>query len=222
MKTGKFITFEGGEGGGKSTLIRALNQKLIDHNIDTILTREPGGSKGAEEIRQLILQGDVDRWDFLSETFLLFAGRRDHIVKTIWPAMEQKKWVLCDRFYDSTLVYQGHTKPLPDHFTLDDFAALARMSFGDFRPDLTILVDIPAEIGVKRSLNRMSGDAQKEDRFEMKDMSYHERVRQAYLELAKKEPERFIVIDGQKTAEAMQEEAWQRLCVFFDMSEVIS
>lgn len=216
-KTGHFITFEGGEGAGKSTLIKFLNNKLHETGISTLITREPGGSKGAEDIRDLFVQGDVDRWDFLSETFLLYAGRRDHIVKTIWPAIDEGKWVLCDRFNDSTLVYQGYARELPDYFSLDDFQSLARMSFGTFRPDLTFLIDIPSEVGLKRSLSRIAQEEKKENRFEMMDEKYHETVRKAYLELAEKEPDRFFIIDGLLSPEEIQEIAWEKLCEFFHL-----
>lgn len=214
---GKFITFEGGEGAGKSTLIKFLQEKLTSLGEKVVLTREPGGSEGAEAIRDIILQGDVERWDFISEAFLFFAGRRDHLDKTIWPAMERGEWVLCDRFMDSSHVYQWMARELPDYVSIDDFHHLVRMTVGSFKPELTFLLDVPAEVGLKRSLDRIAQQSVKENRFENMDVAYHENVRQAYLKIAADEPERFFIIDGLLSPSEIRQVAWKKMCEQFQL-----
>ena len=184
----RFITFEGGEGAGKSTQVRRLAAALEARGIAHIVTREPGGSPGAEEIRKLLVEGEPGRWSALTETLLLFAARADHIERTIKPALEAGQWVICDRFTDSTYVYQGVARGLARE-TIRRIEAIAAC---DFKPDLTLVLDLPIEEGLKRARDR----GQHEDRFEKFDIKFHDKLRQAFLELAKRTPERCVVIDA--------------------------
>ncbi len=187
MSRGRFITVEGGEGVGKSTQVRHLAGALHDRGIATRCTREPGGSPGAEEIRQSLVTGETARWDAMTEALLHFAARRDHLVTTVWPALERGEWVVSDRFADSTVAYQGYGHGL-------DREALARLYAlvaGDFTPDLTIILDAPVDLGLARAGER-GGD----DRYERMDVAFHERLRDGFLEIARSEPERCVVIDA--------------------------
>ena len=165
--------------------------------ITTLRTREPGGAPGAEAIRALLVSGDPERWDAASEALLMVAARRDHLVHRIWPALEAGQWVVCDRFVDSTTAYQGHAGGVP----LDYLQALHRLIAGDFMPDLTLMLDLPAEIGLKRAAARPGG----ETRFERKDRAFHERLRQGFLAIAAAEPQRCAVIDAQGDVAAVQQ-----------------
>jgi dTMP kinase len=151
-------------------------------------TREPGGSAGAEAIRRLLLEGASERWDAVGEALLFYAARRDHVVNLIEPALERGSWVVCDRFADSTMAYQGHARGLP----LADLDALHRFTLGDFTPDLTLILDLPVAEGLARAARR-SGDA---DRFERLDPEFHERLRQGFHRIAADNPERCVVIDA--------------------------
>lgn len=156
--------------------------------ISAIRTREPGGSEGAEAIRRLLLEGVDERWDALAEALLLYAARREHVGRLIRPAVERGDWVICDRFADSTLAYQGYGRGLP----LADLMALHRLALGNFAPDLTLILDLPAAEGLARAAGR-AGDT---DRFERLDLAFHERLRQGFLRIAAENPERCRVIDG--------------------------
>ena len=184
---GSFITFEGGEGVGKSTQIRHLAAWLVDAGIDVVTTREPGGTEGAEAIRALVTEGAADRWSPLTETLLFLAARQDHVERLIRPALDRGQWVLCDRFIDSTRVYQGIAGTLG----LDKIDALHDTIFGGLKPDLTIVLDLPPAIGLGR--RRDSGEI---NRFDRMVGAFHERVRQGFLDLAKAEPARFAIIDA--------------------------
>ena len=185
--TGRFITIEGGEGAGKTTQIALLRSALEASGIETIITREPGGSPGAEEIRGLLLGGGLDRWDTVTEALLVNAARRDHLVRSVWPALARGAWVLCDRFEDSTRAYQGAGGVSRD--VIDRLGAVTR---GDFKPDLTLILDIPVVIGRTRAAAR-SGVT---DRFETRGDAFHERVREIFLEIAAAEPKRCALIDA--------------------------
>lgn len=198
MGTGKFITLEGGEGAGKSTQVRLLKEAVEAKGIDVIVTREPGGSQGAEEIRNLLVTGDPGRWDGMSEALLNFAARRDHLVKTVWPALEAGTWVISDRFADSTIAYQGYGHNL----SLDSLYQLWMVSIDGFRPDLTYVLDLPVEIGVRRALGRGDG----EDRYENMATDFHHRLKIGFLEIAQREPERCVVIDATGTIEDIQKD----------------
>ncbi len=188
QRSGKFITLEGGEGGGKSTQIRRLAAALKGWVDEVVLTREPGGSPGAEQIRGLLVDGAVHRWDSITETLLHFAARRDHLVSTVQPALARGAWVISDRFADSTLAYQGYGHGVDKR----DIAELYRICVGDLKPDLTLILDLPVETGLARAAGRGGG----EDRYERMDRDFHERLRQGFLEIARAEPQRCAVIDA--------------------------
>jgi len=188
---GRFITFEGGEGAGKSTQIKKLADRLKAARMRILVTREPGGSPGAERIRALLVEGEVARWDAVTETLLHFAARRDHLEKTIRPALAAGRWVISDRFHDSTLAYQGHghgvATPLLE-------ALLAAVVEGD-RPHLTLILDLPVEAGLARAAGR-SGRAGREDRYERMDIAFHRRLRDGFHAIAAAEPERCVIVDA--------------------------
>jgi len=193
---GIFITFEGGEGAGKSTQIRRLAERLRAGDREVVLTREPGGSPGAESIRELLLNGETDRWSPLTEALLMNAARRDHIERVIAPALARGAVVLCDRFADSTRAYQGAGGAV-------DSAVIAQLEaavVGEVRPDLTLIFDLPVESGLTRALARNGG----EERFEAKGAAFHERLRAAYLDIAEAEPERCVVIDATASLDAVE------------------
>lgn len=201
-KKGFFITFEGGEGAGKSTQCRLLAEALEREGISCLLTREPGGSVGAEEIRRLLVTGQASRWDTLTEILLFSAARRDHLVKIIWPAINTGKIVISDRFIDSTMAYQGYgygNKPEVQAKIKD----LYQMIAPDFYPDLTIILDIDTTKGLQRSCSR-SGNT--EQRFEGMDLEFHNRLRQAFLEFARTAPDQYVVIDGSKSPDEIHHE----------------
>lgn len=191
MKPNFFITFEGGEGAGKSTQARLLAAFLEKQGASCLLTREPGGSPGAEEIRNLVVKGTVGRWDVMTEALLMFAARRDHLVNTVWPALKEGKTVICDRFADSTMAYQGFgyaDKGLGQAAV----EQLYQIVVGSFKPDLTIILDMPVESGIERALKR---DANA-NRYEKMGLDFHRNLRRAFLEIEKKDPGRCVVIDA--------------------------
>jgi dTMP kinase len=193
---GRFITFEGGEGSGKSTQIPRLAARLKDHGVGVIVTREPGGTPGGEAIRRLLVEGEAGRWDPMSEALLNFAARRQHLIETIWPALDRGDWVLSDRFADSTMAYQGYGHRLGR----EAIDALYRASVGSFHPDLTLIFDLPVELGLKRAGIRGGG----EDRYERLGAEFHERVREGLLEIARREPKRCRVIDASRDVDAVE------------------
>lgn len=208
FKKARFISFEGGDGAGKTTQIKLLNKKLLSVGIKTYLTREPGGSIGAEEIRSLIVEGEPDRWDPYTETLLHFAARRDHLIKAITPALEEGLWVLCDRFIDSTMAYQGYGHGVSKSIINN----LCKFVVGDMKPHITIILDIPVEIGLERTsvrMNNLSGKRKKinqEDRYEKMNTDYHKRLRYGFLEIAKKNPERCYVVNANLSSEMVNYE----------------
>ena len=184
---GRLITFEGGEGGGKSTQLRSLAQNLTSIGIDVVTTREPGGTEGAEAIRNLVTEGAADRWSPLTETLLFLAARHDHVSRLIKPALAEGQWVLCDRFIDSTRVYQGIAGTLG----LELIDRLHATIFENVTPDLTLLLDAPVEIGLAR--RRGTGEI---NRFDRMVSDFHQKVRTGFLDLARSEPSRFALIDA--------------------------
>jgi dTMP kinase len=194
MTRGRFITVEGGEGAGKSTQVPLLVAALERVGIAALATREPGGSPGAEAIRRVLLEGAGEDWDAVCEALLLIAARRDHVVKLIEPALAGGVWVVSDRFADSTVAYQGYGRGLP----LTDIALLRRFALGDFAPDLTLILDLPVEIGLARAAARAAGD-----RFERLDARFHARLRQGFREIAAAEPGRCLLIDATAEPEAV-------------------
>jgi dTMP kinase len=188
VSRGRFITIEGGEGAGKTTQVGLLVAAFERARIPARATREPGGSPGGEAIRRLLLEGDGARWSGVGEALLLVAARSDHVARLIAPSLAQGIWVVSDRFADSTLAYQGYGRGL----ALEDLAALHRFALGSFAPDLTVILDLPAEIGLARAAARASGD----DRFERLDHAFHERLREGFRKIAAKDSARCILIDG--------------------------
>jgi dTMP kinase len=200
---GKFITFEGGEGTGKSTQAAMLALKLESHGIGVKLTREPGGSPGAEIIRHVLLSGAAKPLGADAEAILFAAARNDHIECTISPALDAGHWVVSDRFADSTRVYQGMLGEVDARL----IKALERVSVGDLRADLTLVLDVPVEIGLKRAAGRRKGSDP--DRFEAETVEFHEQLRQAYLTLAASEPQRCVIIDASAPKMTVAKQIWQ-------------
>src|ERR1700674_3295547 len=191
---GRFITFEGGEGTGKTPQAKTLAMRLKSFGLSVVVTREPGGSPGAEAIRHVLLSGAAKPLGPYAEAILFAAARDDHVRQTIRPALEQGKWVVCDRFIDSTRIYQGALSNVDPRL----IARLERITVGDTKPDLTLILDIPAKLGLERASQRRGTQAA--DRFETETLDFHEKLRQAYLELAADEPDRCVVIDGSADA----------------------
>ena len=201
---GVFISFEGGEGSGKSTQIRLLHnwiQGVWSGKVSS--TREPGGTHGAEMIRKLLVTGDSNRWDSVTEALLMTASRRDNLVRIIQPALEAGEALLTDRFYDSTSVYQGIVGGASDNL----ITALNTLSLDHIKPDITILLDIDPKLGLERS-TRPDND---ETRFESKGMAFHEAVRAGYLQLAASEPDRFMVIDASRNEKLIHDDIIAKL-----------
>ena len=184
----RFITLEGGEGAGKSTQIARLKSWLEGRGRTVVATREPGGSPGAEMIRKLLVEGPVERWDGTTEALLHFAARREHLRSIVWPALKRGDWVISDRFADSTLAYQGYGHGV-DRKIFDE---LYKVAAGDFRPDLTLILDLPIETGLLRAAARRGA----ETRYESLPRDFHARVRAGFLEIAKRDPQRCVVIDA--------------------------
>jgi dTMP kinase len=202
---GKFISFEGGEGSGKSTQIKLLAQRLEAAKLRAILTREPGGSPGAEIIRHLVLSGMGKLLGPEAETLLFAAARDDHVRTVIEPALTQGTWVLCDRFSDSTRAYQGRLGKVPSGV----LNAMQRVTIGDLKPDLTIILDVPVEIGLKRAAARRGDGAP--DRFEAEDINFHQGLRDAYRQIAAEDPERCVLIDATATPDIVAAQVWTAL-----------
>lgn len=200
MTQGRFITFEGGEGAGKSTQLKRLVARLQTAGREVVATREPGGSSGAESIRELVLKGAADRWSPVTETLLMYAARRDHIERVIRPGLQRGAWVVCDRFADSTRAYQGSAGDVAPQL----IAAMETHILEATRPDLTLIFDMPVNIGLQRAHER----AGLEMRFESKGVAFHERLRAAFLEIARAEPERCAIIDACGTLDEVEAQVW--------------
>lgn len=188
---GRFITLEGGEGAGKSTQCKRLASSLESAGKSVILTREPGGSPGAEAIRNLLVEGETTRWDGITELLMLYAARRDHVEKAIEPALQRGDWVVCDRFADSTMAYQGYGFGLGR----DLVETIHSVAIGSLQPDLTFILDVPVEAGLSRAGER-DADQNASNRYERMDKDFHERLRQGFLDIAAREPDRCAVIDA--------------------------
>jgi dTMP kinase len=196
---GRFITLEGGEGAGKSTQARRLGERLTARGVTAVVTREPGGSPGAEAIRALLVTGEADRWSPVTETLLAYAARRDHIERTIAPALAAGAWVVSDRFADSTRAYQG-AGGAPGSL----IQSLERYVLGDTRPDLTLILDLPVDAGFARVASRDHA----ETRFEGKGEDFHRRLRENFLAIARVERDRCMVIDALQPPEAVEAAIW--------------
>ena len=191
---GRFITLEGGEGAGKSTQIQVVKDYLLTRGNDVVVTREPGGTSEGQEIRNLLVSGDKDKWSPLSETLLIMADRAAHLERVIRPALAEGKYVVCDRFFDSTKAYQGVAGGLG----LDVIHNLQQPVLGKTLPDVTLLLDIDPEKGLRRAQERGG-----ELRFESKTLAYHRTLRNAFLDFAAQEPDRIFVIDADRDVEAV-------------------
>lgn len=197
---GLFITFEGNDGSGKSSVIEAIKEELIRRGYDTIYSREPGGSKIAEKIRQVILDVDNLGMDDKTESLLYAASRREHIMKTIIPALNEGKVILCDRFLDSSLAYQGYARGIG----IEDVYNMNKFATDGLLPDLTILVCVKPEIGLERIKKNQRGAL---DRLELEKMSFHQKVYEGYLEVQKKFPDRIVIVNGEASKEEVRQEA---------------
>ncbi|MCL4767688.1 MAG: dTMP kinase [Hyphomicrobiaceae bacterium] len=209
MARGKLITFEGGEGAGKSTQARLLAERLRAEGVGAVLTREPGGSAFAEQVRALILGPSTADRGALAEALLFSAARADHLERTIRPALEAGQWVICDRFSDSTRVYQGVAGGLPKAV----IEALERLVVAETAPDVTVVLDLPAADGLARARSRSEpggpgGRGSDADAFEGRPLSYHERLRDGFLMIATAEPERCVVIDALQPEAEVAQQVW--------------
>jgi dTMP kinase len=200
---GAFITLEGGEGAGKTTQARHIAERLRKHGIEAITTREPGGSPGAEVLRDVLLAGKLKDLGAKAEAIIFSAARIDHIDHTIAPALASGTWVICDRFADSTRVYQGTLGGIEAEF----LKLLEQVTLDGLRPDLTLILDLPPEIGLARAAARRGPDVAT-DRFESEGILFHEALRQAYLDLAAAEPQRCVVVDATQDEEEVAQAIW--------------
>ena len=201
VETGRLITFEGGEGAGKSTQVSILVERLRSAGRHAIATREPGGSPAAEDIRETLLSGKVKQFGPFAEALLFSIARQDHIDTVISDALARGQWVVCDRFLDSTRAYQGATGGVPAPV----ISALERLTLHGIMPNLTIVLDIPVEEGLARMARRRGAP----DRFESQDIAQHERIRKAFLDIAEEEPGRCVVIDARKPEALVAEDVWE-------------
>ncbi len=210
MPSGKFITFEGGEGTGKSTQCQHLARRLNNKGIHVMTTREPGGSQRAEQIRETLLNGVDERLGSFAEALLFSAARDDHMTKIIKPALRAGSWILCDRFTDSTRVYQGVGGGVSGE-VLD---SLEELVVGNSTPHFTIVLDMPVE----KALNRARAQSGKPDRYEMMDVNYHRQLRKAFLDLAEENPTRCVVVDASGTEAYVADAVWDAVRRRFDIN----
>ncbi len=199
MLNKRFITFEGGEGSGKSTQIKILKNRLSKRH-KVIITREPGGTKEAELIRNLLVKGKSNKWSGTTEVLLNFTARKDHVDKIILPSLKKNMWVLCDRFFDSTLAYQGYGRNVSE----DLIKNLNRSLINNLKPKITFLFDIDPKVGLKRSKKRNNNEL----RYENMPLSYHKKIRNAYLDIAKKNKKRIKIIDASLDEDSISEIIW--------------
>jgi dTMP kinase len=211
---GKFIAIEGVDGAGKGVQSRVLRDALLAEGIDVLLTREPGGSPGAEEIRQLLVKGDIDKWGAIEELLLIYAARRSHLTQTIWPALEQGRWVISDRFADSSRAFQGFAGGLG----LPAVDAIHNFVVGSFAPDVTFVLDLAPEV----SLARAHARGGKEDRFEKKGAAYQQKVREGFLYIAKHNPHTHVVIDASNPISEVSQQMLRHVAERFALSELPS
>ena len=201
VETGRLITFEGGEGAGKSTQVSILVERLRNAGRHAIATREPGGSPAAEDIRETLLSGKVKQFGPFAEALLFSIARADHIDTVISDSLARGQWVVCDRFLDSTRAYQGATGGVPAPV----ISALERLTLHGVMPNLTIVLDIPVEEGLARMARRRGAP----DRFESQELAQHERIRKAFLDIAQEEPRRCIIVDASKPEALVAEDVWE-------------
>ena len=204
-----FITFEGGEGSGKSVQARLLAESLQQKGISVVQTKEPGGTEVGLELRKILVQGDKDKLDCISEMLLYYADRRMHLTSKIWPALKENKWVISDRYADSTVAYQYYGYDCRIEKSL--LEKMYQIVAGNFKPDLTIILDIAPEEGLKRSFAKAKTMNEKELRFEQMDLQFHQNIRRGFLQIAKAEPERCVVVDASGTVQEIHESIKQLL-----------
>ena len=209
MSSGRFITFEGGEGAGKSTQIRHLADRLEASGLSVLQTREPGGSPGAEEIRSLLVTGEGDRWTSMTEVLLHFAARADHLARVIRPALAAGTWVLCDRFIDSSMAYQGIAQGVGRKVIAD----LTDLVVADTIPDLTLILDLP----VAKGLARAGGRGEGEDRYEKMGTAFHETLRQAFLDIGAEASARCAIIDASTDIDSVSQAIWSETAKRFSL-----
>ena len=207
MTTGKFITFEGGEGAGKSTQVKLLAERLRDAAYKVVETREPGGTRRGEEIREFLLSGEAKNFGPMGEAVLFSAARAHHLNEVIRPALERGDWVLCDRFSDSTAAYQGAAGGVKPGL----IRALERVTVDRNMPDMTFILDLPPEVGLKRTAQRNGGGGERPDRFEAMDLHFHEALRAAFLRIAEEQPRRCIILDALQAESAVAEDVWEAI-----------
>jgi dTMP kinase len=205
MSEGKFITFEGGEGAGKTTQTELLRKRLREQGIDALVTREPGGSPRAEAIRNVLLSGEAKKFGPLAEALLFNVARDSHLELTIRPALTRGRWVISDRFLDSTRAYQGAAGGV----SIAALNAFERIVVGATRPDLTFILDLPPEVGLRRVSERARAGGAPEDRFEMMNLAFHQNLREEFLTIANAEPWRCAVIDASRPPETVAQEIWK-------------
>jgi dTMP kinase len=217
---GRFITFEGGEGAGKSTQIEMLADRLQDSGLSVVVTREPGGSPSAEDIRKLLVPGSIWRWDPLTELLLHNAARREHIRNFIKPVLNRSRWVLCDRFVDSTMAYQGYGHGLGRKVVQD----VHRIISDGLMPDLTLILDLPTEVGLARAkvrneaaAEKLAEGAKREDRYERMAKAFHRRLRRGFLDIAKRDPKRCRVINANQDVDAVAADIWTEVAKRFKL-----
>lgn len=210
---GKFISFEGGEGAGKTTQAERLCEALERNDYETLLTREPGGTFGAEAIRDLVLSGGNDRWSGMTELLLMYAARVDHVEKLIKPALERGVWVVSDRFADSTLAYQGYARGV----NLEQIRSVHDAVMDKFEPDMTILFDIDPILSQKRVETR----GEELSRFDAETLDFHKAIRAAFLDIAEREKERFVIVDAAMTKDAIATEILRDVAKRFDGVEFV-
>lgn len=195
-----FITLEGGEGAGKSTQIRLMKEWLESLGRKVVATREPGGTPGAEDIRNLIVRRRETQWDVETDTLLFMAARRDHLTHVIWPALENKTWVISDRFVDSTFAYQCYGRDLP----LEKAEAIYHFIAGNFKPHLTFLLDLDPRKGLDRVMAAATDRDMAETRYENFKFEFHEKLRAGFHELAAREPQRYVILDADTDRDTLQ------------------
>lgn len=205
-----FIVIEGVDGAGKGVQSRALHEAMTNAGLDVILSREPGGSPAAEEIRRLIVEGDADKWDAMTELLLIYAARRAHLRDTIWPALARGQWIISDRFADSSRAFQG----VAGELGLDLVDKIHDVVVGDFRPDLTIVLDVDPSLALARAEQRGGT----EDRFEQKGLEYQRKVREGFRAIARSSPQSHVLIDGSRPVEAVGEDIRRRVSERFGLA----
>jgi dTMP kinase len=210
---GRFITLEGGDGTGKSTQVQRLAAALREKGLTVVTTREPGGSPGAEQIRKLVVEGEGGRWNPITETLLVYAARADHVARTIGPALARGEWVISDRFNDSTYAYQGAGRGVERETIRRIDAAV----LDDFKPDMTLILDLPVEVGLARAGARAKAVKSTENRFENMGSDFQEQMRKTFLDIARRNPDRCRLIDASGSEDEVAAAIWAAVKSRFDL-----